>query len=111
MGRLGGKNDDLLAKLGNDVAIKAYREGKLPFPEGTTIARLARREVTSKENNMALGDVDSFATGTATNLEVYGQGLEKVPRRADGVCAIYRRQTRQRGAPQNLFSVPRACEG
>ena len=36
-----GNLNDLRALLGNDVAIKAYREGKLPFPDGTIIARLA----------------------------------------------------------------------
>src|SRR5215471_16338899 len=36
-----GNLNDLRAVLGNDVAIKAYREGKLPFPDGTIIARLA----------------------------------------------------------------------
>src|SRR6202011_550853 len=35
-----GKLNDLRAILGNDVAIKASREG-LPFPDGTIIARLA----------------------------------------------------------------------
>jgi hypothetical protein len=29
-----GELDDIRAILGNDTAIKAYREGKLPFPEG-----------------------------------------------------------------------------
>ncbi|HEY0745817.1 MAG TPA: cytochrome P460 family protein, partial [Steroidobacteraceae bacterium] len=29
-----GKLNDIRAVLGNDVAIKAYREGKLPFPDG-----------------------------------------------------------------------------
>jgi len=29
------------AKLGNDIAIRAYREGKVPFPDGAIIARLA----------------------------------------------------------------------
>jgi hypothetical protein len=28
------------AVLGNDVAIKAYRDAKLPFPDGSTIAAL-----------------------------------------------------------------------
>ncbi|HXX18940.1 MAG TPA: cytochrome P460 family protein [Candidatus Acidoferrum sp.] len=69
VGRVGGSNNDLRAKLGNDIAIKAYREGKLPFPDGTIIARLAWREATSEENNLALGNVDSFVTGAATNLE------------------------------------------
>ncbi len=36
-----GTLNDLRAILGNDVAIKASREGKLPFPDGTIIARLA----------------------------------------------------------------------
>jgi hypothetical protein len=34
-----GSLDDL--RLGNDVAIKASREGTLPYPDGTIIARLA----------------------------------------------------------------------
>jgi hypothetical protein len=36
-----GSLDDLRAILGNDVAVKANREGKLPFPDGAVIARLA----------------------------------------------------------------------
>src|SRR6266568_1649348 len=36
-----GNLNDLRAILGNDVAFKASREGKLPFPDGTIIARLA----------------------------------------------------------------------
>jgi len=36
-----GDLNDLRAILGNDVAITASREGKLPFPDGTIIARLA----------------------------------------------------------------------
>ena len=33
-----GSLNDIRAILGNDVAIKAYREDKLPFPDGTVIA-------------------------------------------------------------------------
>lgn len=36
-----GDLNDLRAVLGNDIAMKAYREGKLPFPDGSIIARLA----------------------------------------------------------------------
>jgi Cytochrome P460 len=36
-----GDLTDLRAILGNDIAIKACREAKLPFPDGTIIARLA----------------------------------------------------------------------
>jgi hypothetical protein len=49
--RVGSPLNDMRAKLGNDVAIKAYREGKLPFPDGTIIARLAWNQTTSEENN------------------------------------------------------------
>jgi Cytochrome P460 len=45
-----GNLNDLRAVLGNEVAIKAYREGKLPFPDGTIIARLAWSYVPSEEN-------------------------------------------------------------
>src|SRR3989442_10208272 len=43
--------NDLRAILDNDVAIKAYRERKLPFPNGTIIVRLAWSYVPSEENN------------------------------------------------------------
>ena len=36
----GGNLKQMRAQLGNDVAIKAFREGKLPFPDGTIIAAL-----------------------------------------------------------------------
>src|SRR5271165_4542994 len=32
-----GNLNDIRAQLGNDVAISAYREGKLPFPNSTII--------------------------------------------------------------------------
>ncbi len=58
-----GNLNDLRAILGNDVAIKAYREGKLPFPDGTIIARLAWSYVPSEENNKAFGRAQSFVPG------------------------------------------------
>src|SRR5262245_6293673 len=44
-----GNLDDIRAVLGNDVAIKAYRDGKRPFPDGTVIARLAWSYLSSEE--------------------------------------------------------------
>lgn len=58
-----GKLNDFRAILGNDTAIKAYREGKLPFPEGTIIARIAWSYVASEENNQAFGRRQSFVPG------------------------------------------------
>ena len=58
-----GSLNDLRAVLGNDVAIKAYREGQLPFPDGAIIARLAWSYVPSEENNKAFGRPQSFVAG------------------------------------------------
>ena len=60
-----GNLNDIRAILGNDVAIKAYREGKLPFPEGAIIGRIAWRHVPSEENNKAFGRAQSFVAGEA----------------------------------------------
>jgi hypothetical protein len=64
-----GNNNDLRAVLGNDVAIKAYREGKLPFPDGAIIARLAWSYVPSEENNKAFGRAQSFVAGAPINVQ------------------------------------------
>jgi hypothetical protein len=64
-----GNLNDLRALLGNDVAIKAYRAGKLPFPDGTIIARLAWNYVPSEENNKVFGRSQSFVAGDATNVQ------------------------------------------
>jgi hypothetical protein len=55
--------------LGNDVAIKAYREGKLPFPDGAIIAALHYSHVPSEENNTVFGREQSFVPGPATNIQ------------------------------------------
>jgi Cytochrome P460 len=57
------------AVLGNDVAIKAYREGKLPFPDGTIVAALHYSHVPSAENNKVFGQAQSFVAGPATNIQ------------------------------------------
>jgi hypothetical protein len=86
MARVGPPVNDMRAKLGNEVAIRAYREGKIPFPDGTIIARLAYNQATSEENNAALGAAartqglspdavrqlvwGSFVAGPATNVQL-----------------------------------------
>lgn len=110
---VGGNFNDLRVKLGNDVAIKAYREGKLPFPDGTIIARLAWRQVTSEENNQVLRSIlerrlspeettkllsESFVAGPATNVQLMVKDSKKI--RLDrwlGFRAIQRRQSCRRG--------------
>ena|SRR5215469_6072610 len=43
--------NQLRAQLGNDIAIKAYREGKLPSPDGSIIVALRWKRVPSDEDN------------------------------------------------------------
>ena len=77
--------NDLRAKLGNPVAMQAFRSGRLPFPDGTIIARLAWKQAISEENNnafraaaerqMSPGAVrkllsQSFVAGSAINVQV-----------------------------------------
>jgi hypothetical protein len=62
-----GTLDDIRAILGNDVAIKAYRDGTRPFPDGAIIVRLAWAHVPSEENNKAFGRAQSFVAGRPKN--------------------------------------------
>jgi Cytochrome P460 len=64
-----GNISTLGAKLGNDVAIRAYREGKLPFPDGTIIAAVHWTNSPSDENNKVFGRDQSFVPGPATNTQ------------------------------------------
>ena len=64
-----GNINSLGAVLGNDIAIKAYRAGKLPFPEGSVIAAVHYRYVPSDENNKVFGQVQSFVPGAPTNIQ------------------------------------------
>src|SRR6202142_4625916 len=64
-----GNLNSFAAVLGNDVAIKAYREGQLPFPDGAIIAALHYSHVPSDENNKVFGDKQSFVPGPATNVQ------------------------------------------
>ena len=62
-----GNLNDIRAVLGNDIAIKAYREGKLPFPEGAIVGRIAWSYVPSEENNKVFGSDQSFVAGSPTD--------------------------------------------
>jgi hypothetical protein len=71
----GDKLKQVRAQLGNDIAIKAFREGKLPFPDGAIIAALHWNEASSEENNkvLAIGfpgaGLQSSVAGSATNVQ------------------------------------------
>ena len=62
-----GTQNDLRAILGNDVAFEAARDGKLPFPDGTIIARLAWSYDPLPESIEAFGHPQSFVAGAPKN--------------------------------------------
>jgi len=59
-----GNLKDIRAILGNDIAIETYRAGKLPFPDGSVIGRIAWNHVASEENNKVFGRDQSFVAGS-----------------------------------------------
>ena len=79
----GDKLKQVRAQLGNDIAIKAFREGKLPFPDGAVIAALHWNEVSSEENNkvLAIGfpgaGLQSSVAGSATNVQFMVKNSKK----------------------------------
>jgi hypothetical protein len=71
----GNGSSQLRAELGNDIAIKAYREGRIPFPDGAIIGALHWNEVSSEENNKVLAKgfpgagIQSFVPGSGVNMQ------------------------------------------
>src|ERR1700684_3054910 len=88
------------AILGNDVAIKAYRDGKLPYPDGTIIAALHYGHVPSEENNKVFGDPQSFVPGPPTNVQFMVKDSKKYA--ATGGWGV---ATFQNGKPADAASM------
>ena len=82
-----GNLNDIRAILGNDKAIKAYREGKLPFPDGTIIARIAWSYDPVGGKQQSLWPSPIFrGRAPKERGSVYGQGLKKI--RRDGRLGV-----------------------
>jgi Cytochrome P460 len=79
----GGNLKQLRAQLGNDIAITALREGKLPFPDGAIIAALHWDEVSSDANTkiLAIGfpgaGLQSAVAGSAENVQFMVKDSQK----------------------------------
>lgn len=56
--------DELRGILGNAVAMRAYRDGTLPFPDGAILAKLAWKHVPSPEFSGA------FVPGATTTVQI-----------------------------------------
>jgi Cytochrome P460 len=70
---LAGKGDQLRAQVGNELAIKAFKEGTLPFPDGAIIAAMHWTRVPSEDNNKVLDGpfpgTQSFVIGSRVNVQ------------------------------------------
>lgn len=66
-----GALDELRAILGNPTALKAYRSEKLPFPDGTILAKLAYKRVSNPEFPPA------FVPGDATTVQIMVKDSKK----------------------------------
>jgi len=74
-----GKNNDIRAVLGNDVALKAFRDGARPFPDGAIIARLAYVYESSPENDKVFPAPQSFVAGKPTNVQISVKDSKRFP--------------------------------
>lgn len=67
------KVDQLRAQLGNDIAIKAFKEGTIPFPDGAIIAALHWKRTPSQDNDKVLVEAfpgaESFVVDSAVNVQ------------------------------------------
>jgi hypothetical protein len=65
--------NELRAVLGNPIAIKAYQDGTLPFPDGTILVKLAWKHVQSTEFEPA------SVPGAATTVQVMVKDSKRYP--------------------------------
>src|ERR1700677_482916 len=63
-----GNLNDIRAVLGNNIAIKSYRDGRQSFPDGAVIARLSWNYVPSEENNKVFGRDQSLVAVSPPDL-------------------------------------------
>jgi Cytochrome P460 len=50
--------------------MEAYREGRLPFPDGAMLAKVAWKRVPSARDDGALGSPEAFVPGAATTVQI-----------------------------------------
>lgn len=76
-----GKADQLRAQFGNEIALKAYKEGTRPFPDGAIIVALHWTRVPSESNNQVLAgefpSAQSFLVGSRVNMQVMVKDSKK----------------------------------
>ena len=75
------KSDQSRAQLGNEIAIKAFKAGTIPFPDGSIIAAIHWTRVSSAYNNGVLGGpfpgARSFVVGMPVNVHFMVKDAKK----------------------------------
>ena len=94
--------DEIRVILGNNIAMKAFRAKRLPFPDGTILAKLAWKRVKSAEFD------NTFVPGRCAADRVHGEEREEVRRhRRVGVRPVRQRCAGGREGARHLLALPR----
>ena len=81
-----GDKSQLRAEFGNDIAIKAYKEGTLPFPDGAIVVAQHWMKTSSPDNDKVLSTVQmvagldspkSFIPGSFINMQIMVKDSKK----------------------------------
>jgi hypothetical protein len=113
-----GKLSQLRSQIGNDIAIKAYREGKLPFPDGSIVAAIHWNEQASEENTSALASLriggvalQSSVAGAVENIQFMVKDSKKYAATGGwGFGDFKDGKPRRSGADEDMLRLPPACE-
>jgi hypothetical protein len=78
-----GKGDQLRAQLGNDIAVKAIKDGTLPYPDGSIIVALHWTRVPSEADTKVIDDAfpgdESFVVGSRVNMQIMVKDSKRYP--------------------------------
>ncbi len=85
-----GNLNDLRAQISNDLAIKAHREGKLPFPNSAIIVALHWNYVASEEKNKVFGRLNLSSPDSPRIFSLWSRTQKSTPRPATGVFADFK---------------------
>jgi hypothetical protein len=98
-----GKGEQLRAQLGNDIAIKAFKEGTLPFPDGAMIAAIHWTRVPSEDNNKVLDvpfpGTQSFVIGSLVNVQFMVKDSKKYAATGGWGFADFKADSRREESP------------
>ena len=81
--QLRGKLNQLRVQLGNDIAVKALRDGTRPFPDGAVIAALHWTNDEAEDNDKVFKDanfpVQSSTAGAPVNVQFMVKDSKRFP--------------------------------